>query len=173
MDNVLTGSGMVYYWSASGAYWTYLWARCAALGDVVHVVGQSQLMDAPGQEPSVSILDWNTGNGTAKYWVMRLVLDSVQLGDRLLSTTSSLPASLHAQAFAPAHPRPGTRVALLLINKVFANATVTLPPTASAAPSCTLAAVDASTGLGPPRTAACTHAATVTLAPYATAFVYY
>jgi hypothetical protein len=33
-------------------------------------------MDAPGQEPSVTMLDWSTGLGTAKYWVNDLLLSS-------------------------------------------------------------------------------------------------
>jgi len=47
-------------------------------------------MDAPGQEPSVSLLDWASGNGTASYWVTWLVIRAFSPGvDTLVSTNVS------------------------------------------------------------------------------------
>ena len=60
------------YWLAGGSYWAYLWARAAAAqGRNVAVVGQSQFMDSPDREAGVSMLDWRSGNGTAKYVSLR------------------------------------------------------------------------------------------------------
>jgi hypothetical protein len=85
MDGVLTGgvappADNPRYWVAGGGYFAYLWSRALALGDTVAVVAQSQFMDAPGQEPSVTMLDWTTGLGTAKYWVNDLLLETYATG---------------------------------------------------------------------------------------------
>ena len=46
----------------------------------VDQIGHSQVMDAPGQEPSVTLLDWQTGKGTASYWTTWLLTRSFSLG---------------------------------------------------------------------------------------------
>ena len=69
-----------------------------AQGRNVGVVGQSQFMDSPDREPGVSMMDWSTGNGTAKYWINRLVIESVALGDVFVETTITSPR-VHAQGY--------------------------------------------------------------------------
>ena len=83
------------YWNAAAAYFAYLFGRTAQIG--FDVLGESQLIGypsipfqrgppingpwtAPPQYPSVSILSWggafgNQGDGTARYWVLKLLLD--------------------------------------------------------------------------------------------------
>jgi hypothetical protein len=85
MDNVLADgpnppSDNPRFWVAGGAYFAYLWSQALLMGDAIAVVAQSQFMDAPGQEPSVTMLDWSTGLGTAKYWVNDLLLTSYTSG---------------------------------------------------------------------------------------------
>lgn len=46
------------YWVASAGYFAYMFCRVARASATVRSLGASQLMDAPGQEPSVTMLDW-------------------------------------------------------------------------------------------------------------------
>jgi len=43
--------------------------------------------DASVQYPSVSIMNYTTGEGTARYWALKLMLESFQPGDRFVKTT--------------------------------------------------------------------------------------
>lgn len=128
------------YWVASGAYWAYFWARAAVRhGANVGVVGQSQFMDSADREPGVTMMDWETGNATAKYWVTRLVAESTSLGDIFRNTTVDS-ARVYAQGFTHAGERR-----VLLINKQNANTTVLLAGAESAR------VVDERTHQSPPR----------------------
>ena len=82
------------FWNAAAAYFAYLFGRTSQIG--FDVLGESQLIGypsipfqrgppingpwtAPPQYPSVSILSWggafgNQGDGTARYWVLDLLL---------------------------------------------------------------------------------------------------
>ena len=82
------------FWNAASAYFAYLFGRTSQIG--FDVLGESQLIGypsipfqrgppingpwtAPPQYPSVSILSWggafgNQGDGTARYWVLDLLL---------------------------------------------------------------------------------------------------
>jgi hypothetical protein len=177
------------YWVASGAYFAYMFFRVAATSPTVRVLGASQLMDAPGQEPSVTLLDWSTGAGTARFWVVKLLVDETAVGDEFAATTStSTPASspaggdsaaavaadddgggVFAQAFTS--PSDGAR-RLALVNKRHGWANVTVECGAGCACVAALV-VDEATGLQPARAGdACATAGGgvgVTLAPFATA----
>lgn len=81
------------YWNAAGATYAYVFATLAPLG--VEVLGQSQLAGSPEipewgiplpQYPSVSLLDWRTGLGNARYWVLKLLIEEFAPGDALVST---------------------------------------------------------------------------------------
>ncbi|CAJ1396285.1 unnamed protein product [Effrenium voratum] len=82
------------YWNAAGAFYAHLFATLAPMG--VEVLGQSQLAGSPKipewgiplpQYPSVSLLDWRTGLGNARYWVLRLLIQDFAVGDELLATS--------------------------------------------------------------------------------------
>ena len=88
------------YWVASGAYWAYFWARAAVRhGANVAVVGQSQFMDSPDREPGVTMMDWSNGNGTAKYWATRLVIEETAMGDVFRNTTVDTGTAATAGAY--------------------------------------------------------------------------
>jgi hypothetical protein len=79
------------YWNAAGAMYAYLFSQLAPLG--VEVLGQSQLAGSPKipewgipfpQYPSVSLLDWRTGLGNARYWVLKLLLEEFHAGDSIV-----------------------------------------------------------------------------------------
>ena len=170
MDNVLDRSKSPpddnpYYWVASGSYFAYMYARAATLcNTTVRVVGQSQLMDAPGQEPSVTLLDWTTGRGTAKYWVLKLLLESFTINDVFAVTTTSS-SDVYAQGFLAG---TGGSRRILLVNKGYAAQSVQL---VGDLPTCVASIVDVTTGLGPARVESCAPTGTFTLPGYATAIV--
>ena len=74
------------YWNLSGALYAYLFAELSKLG--IDVIGESQLVGYPGQFPSVSMLDWNTGEPNARYWALKLLLENFHPGDRIVNSKS-------------------------------------------------------------------------------------
>ncbi|KAH3763378.1 Brefeldin A-inhibited guanine nucleotide-exchange protein 2 [Pelomyxa schiedti] len=82
------------YWPAAGAMYAYLFGKLAPYG--VEVFGESQLCGSPEipewgipdpQYPSVSMTNWTTGEGNARYWVLRLLLEHFTPGDNFVRTT--------------------------------------------------------------------------------------
>src|SRR6266568_991107 len=74
------------YWNLAGAMYAYIYAELARLG--VDVAGESQLVGYPTQFPSVSMVDWNTGQPNARFWVLKLLRDNLGPGDKLVETLS-------------------------------------------------------------------------------------
>ncbi len=153
------------YWVASAAYWAYFWMRAARDARTVRAVCASQLMDAPGQEPSVTMLDWSTGKGTARLWVVALLVKELGQGQAMTATTAT-----STGAGAVAALTVGTK--LLVINQRNAWASVSVACQGGGACVCdSVAVIDEATGLEPAREEACGAGNTVLLAPYATAIV--
>lgn len=98
------------YWNLSGAMFAYLYGQLAQMG--IDVIGESQLVGFPSEFPSVTMVDWETGQPNARYWVLKLLLENFSPGDKLVQTDSKNPF-VHAQAFVD---KDGKRK-LLLINK--------------------------------------------------------
>ncbi|HYQ64547.1 GH39 family glycosyl hydrolase [Actinophytocola sp.] len=85
------------YWNFSGGVYAYVFARLALMG--IDIVGESQLMGYPSQYPSVSMLDWTTGEPNARYRVLQLILEEAKPGCRLIEIPDqSSGGSLHALA---------------------------------------------------------------------------
>lgn len=81
------------FWVAAASMFAYVVGVLAARG-LAEVVHHSQLMGyAPirrwgirsQQYPSTSLLDWETGEGTAKYWVTKLLIDALRPRSRVAS----------------------------------------------------------------------------------------
>lgn len=98
------------YWNLCGAMYAYLYARLARLG--IEIAGESQLVGYPSQFPSVSMLDWRTGQPNARYSILQQLRAHFGAGDRLMATSAKA-SSLFAQAAIT----PGGKRELLLINK--------------------------------------------------------
>jgi hypothetical protein len=130
------------YWNLSGAFYAYIFAHLARIG--IDVVGESQLLGYPRQFPSVSLLDWDTGQPNARFWVLKLLRDNFAPGDKLVETGLPSPV-IYAQGFIT---RGGKRKVLIL-NKRDAPYTLDMPGAAEAQ----LEYVDQTTGLAPPATA--------------------
>lgn len=85
------------YWNAAAAMYCYLFGQLALLG--MDVIGESQLMgypqlgNFPPQFPSVTMLNWTTGAGNARYWALKLLVDNTMRGDDIVSATVAPPAS--------------------------------------------------------------------------------
>jgi Glycosyl hydrolases family 39 len=130
------------YWNLSGATYAYVYAELARLG--IDVAGESQMVGYPTQFPSVSMVDWNTGQPNARYWMLKLLHDNLSPGDKLVDTASSLPY-VYALGFVT---RDGDHK-LLLINKRNRSLEVSIPGGNGAE----IAYVDQTTGLQPPAAA--------------------
>jgi hypothetical protein len=105
------------YWSLSSATYAYVYAGLARQG--IDVAGESQMVGFPTQFPSVSMVDWNTGQPNTRYWVLKLIHDNLGPGDKMVETNvdihnlSYARPYVYGQAFVT---RQGWRK-LLLVNK--------------------------------------------------------
>jgi hypothetical protein len=97
------------YWNLAGALYADLFIELSRLQ--IDVVGESQLIGYPTQFPSVSMMDWVSNRPNARFWVLKLIKDSIHPGDKLVETKLKSD-DLSAQAFVS----PGGR-RLLLVNK--------------------------------------------------------
>jgi hypothetical protein len=138
------------YWNAGGALYAYAWARISRQG--IDIVGHSQLVgqyltyrsfliivlirligypELPDlglqpQYPSVALLNWTTGEGTAKYWISKLLIETVDVdNDRavITQTTDAIGEYIFSQAFVGKNGRRW----VLIINKRYANIDIVLP----------------------------------------------
>jgi hypothetical protein len=108
------------YWNYSGCVFAYIFANLALQG--IDVVGESQLVGYPGQFPSVSMVDWNTGLPNARYRVLQLLLQEIRPGCALLPLVSGAVPDV----FFGLGVRSGGRRKLLLINKTDGNLLIQL-----------------------------------------------
>ena len=70
----------------AGAQYAYVYAELAKMG--IEHAGESQLVGYPTQFPSVTMVDWETGQPNARYWVLKLLHDNFGPGDKLMETTT-------------------------------------------------------------------------------------
>jgi Glycosyl hydrolases family 39 len=98
------------YWNFSGGLYAYVFARLALLG--IDIVGESQLMGHPGQYPSVSLLDWTTGEPNARYRVLQLLLAEIRPGCGLTEIAGMPSDSLYVLGVTADDRRK-----LLMVNK--------------------------------------------------------
>ncbi|CAN5642692.1 hypothetical protein BH10ACI4_BH10ACI4_27350 [soil metagenome] len=107
------------YWNLAGALYAYLYTEGAKLG--IEVLGESQLVGYPSQYPSVSMMNYNTAEPNARFWVLKMLKDTFGPGDKL-ATTSTTNKALTVQAFDTARGK-----VLLVANKRNRAEEVTLP----------------------------------------------
>ncbi len=97
------------YWNLAGALYADLYIQLTRLG--IEVAGESQLVGYPSQFPSVSMMNYETGEPNPRFWVLKLLKDNFGPGDRL-GETSIDSSGITAQAF-----QTNAGKALLVINK--------------------------------------------------------
>ena len=142
------------YWAAAASGFAYLFARLSALG--VDVVGCSQLMGYPElpdvlggltpQYSSVSMVNWTSGVGNARWWGLELLIDELHTGDELKQTAVMGEQAVFAQAYRSDTPDGEVRK-LLLVNTKNAVQTATV----AGAKGATIAIIDEATGESPAR----------------------
>ena len=154
-DNVLPPAAS---WNLSGALYADLFIELSRLQ--IDIVGESQLVGYPTQFPGVSMMNWTTNQPNARFWVLKLIKDSVHPGDKLVETFANT-RDLAAQAFVTPAGRK-----LLLVNKRNREIAVSLPD----ADKVTALAVDPETGDNPARGVQLT-AGTIKLKPFAVTVV--
>lgn len=147
------------YWNLAGALYAYLYIESAKLG--IDVTGESQLVGYPTQYPSVSMMNYNTAEPNARFWVLKLLKDNFGPGDRLIET-SEKNHDLTVQAFQTSRGKK-----LLVINKRSEPEEIELPREAAVS---SISFVAPSTGDAPIRTKSM-QGKKLTLEPYEVAVV--
>lgn len=99
-----------FYWNLCSAMYAYLYGHLAQLG--VEVAGESQLVSYPTQFPSVSMVDWKTGQPNARFWTLKLLHDHFGPGDKLVQTHAGAPG-VYSQGFV----KPNGAREVLLVNE--------------------------------------------------------
>src|SRR5207249_9516665 len=95
----------------------YIFGELTRMG--IDVAGESQLVGYPTQFPSVTMVDWTTGQPNARYQVLKLLRDTFAPGDKLVANAQPGPFPpplanyVYYQGFLT---RDGKR-RLLLVNK--------------------------------------------------------
>lgn len=108
-----------YYWNLSGALYAYLFGSLSQMG--IDIVGESQLVGYPTQYPSVSMLNWKTGEPNARFLVLKLIHKHFGSGDKILYSKGNS----HFYKYIVIG-KDGKR-RLMLVNKKDDSITVTLP----------------------------------------------
>lgn len=107
------------YWNLAGSMYAYIYMQCALMN--IDVLGESQLVGYKSQFPSVSMVNYNTGEPNPRMRVLELLKDNFGPGDKLTETSSST-SDVAVQAFATAKGKK-----LLILNKRNREETVNLP----------------------------------------------
>lgn len=155
------------YWNLAGSLYAHLVVELTRLG--IDVIGESQLVGYPGQFPSVSMVDWNTGEPNARFRVLELLRESIVPGDTLVADplAAAVGNRYHALGIPDRLPfvHEGER-RVLLVNRSGDTVTTDLPGAIGG----TIRFVDTETAGGPVGTAT-VDSDTVELSPYAVACV--
>eukprot|EP00241_Pyramimonas_parkeae_P000840 CAMPEP_0114228412 /NCGR_PEP_ID=MMETSP0058-20121206/2327_1 /TAXON_ID=36894 /ORGANISM="Pyramimonas parkeae, CCMP726" /LENGTH=567 /DNA_ID=CAMNT_0001339353 /DNA_START=154 /DNA_END=1857 /DNA_ORIENTATION=+ len=131
------------FFTMCAASFAYLYGRLAPLG--IDHLGMSQVIGftgatlGPGYEdewPSTTMVNWWTGDGNVRYWVLKLLIDnfageSVNKTAHVTSTRSmgsmEQQKGILAQAFTVHLQNGDKRHTILLVNTLNKNATVEIP----------------------------------------------
>ena len=113
------------YWNLCAALYAYLYGELSRLG--VEGVGESALAQLPGFYPSVSMMDWNTGQPNARYWALKLLRDNFGPGDKLVDSRTGV-----SYVYALGFVGPDGKHKILLVNKRNRPFVVSIPGGAGA-----------------------------------------
>jgi len=134
------------YWNLTGAMYAYLFGEMMRMG--IDVAGESQLVGYPTQFPSVSMVDWNTGNPNPRFRVLQLLHENFGPGDKLVQLAGD-PSSRGPYLYAmPVIAKDG-RKRVLLVNKSQNSVEVQF----AGATGAQMEYVDQTTGFDPPKKA--------------------
>lgn len=142
-DDALYSSFSPLYWVASGANWVDNFITAEKLG--IPLISMTQMVGAPRQSPSCSMINPNTARPNAHYWALSLINEHFGPGNKLVTTTSNSP-DVVAQAQITA-----TGQKLLLVNTSDYAVAVDLSGV-FVDPPLKVELVDETSGENPPRT---------------------
>ena len=149
------------YWNLAGSLYAYLYIELAK--QEIDVIGESQLVGAPTQFPSVSMMNWLNNKPNARYWVLKLIHDNFHEGDKLVDTKTD---GAHGDNYAAQGFVTPAGKKLLLANKRNEAIEIPLPDAGSAKAE----TVDLQTGDGPARNVKLSNG-TIKLEPFAVTVV--
>ena len=149
------------YWVATGGNWAVNFITAENLG--IPLISMTQMVGAPTQSESCSMINWETAAPNAHYWVLSLINGNFGPGDKLVGTQSSS-TDVVAQASITSSGRK-----VLLVNTSNRKVPVNLAD-AFEGSSLNVEIVDEATGEQAPRKE---HVSgkSITLAPFAIAVV--
>ncbi|MDR3736294.1 MAG: hypothetical protein P4L10_12250 [Acidobacteriaceae bacterium] len=149
------------YWVASGANWAANFITAEKLG--IPLISMTQMVGAPTQSESCSMINWDTARPNAHYWTLSLIHSHFGPGNKLIETESSS-ADILAQASSTSSGQE-----VLLVNASNRTVSVSLKETGTRV-HLRLDVVDEASGEQPPRRE---HPADnhITLSPFAVAVV--
>jgi len=152
------------YWNLAGAMYAYIFGELSRIG--IDVAGESQLVGYPTQFPSVSMVDWTTGQPNARFRILSMLKDSFGPGDEQVEAQLSSGGGSRGYLYAyAARGRDGKR-RVLLVNKRDRPFEVSVPGASGG----TLTRVDQTTKFQPPASGKMT-GERLTLGGYAVAVV--
>jgi hypothetical protein len=135
------------YWNFTGAMYAYLFGEMTRIG--IDVAGESQLVGYPTQFPSVSMVDWNTGNPNPRFRVLQLLHQNFGPGDKVAALAGDTAARGPYVYAMPVIAQDGKK-RVLLVNKSQTAMDVQL----AGASGGQVEYVDQTTGFDPPKKAA-------------------
>ena len=132
------------------------------------LLGYPELPDLQFQPnyPSVTMLNWTTGEGTAKYWTSKLLIETADINNDqavVTQTTDVGGQNVFSQAFVG---RDGRRW-VLIVNKRYADIDIFLPGCAGGR----MQIVNEASGFGPATEVTLT-LSRITLSPFAVAVIH-
>jgi len=99
------------YWNLSAALFGYLYDEVSHLG--IDGLGMSSGLAYPDDYyPSVTMMDWKTGQPNARYWALKLLIENVGPGDKQVETSCTNPF-VQVQAYIT----PQGQHKILLVNR--------------------------------------------------------
>jgi hypothetical protein len=107
-----------FYWNLSGAMWAYVYGHLVHTG--VSVFGAAEIIDYPGQFAASSLVNWDTGEPNARYWVVKLLRDNFGPGDKVLAAEPEIDLikpGPWVQVYAQGFVTPAGERRLLVVNK--------------------------------------------------------
>lgn len=155
------GSYNPLYWVAAGSAWAGDFIVAERLG--IPIISMTQMVGAPEQCESVSMINWETGAPNAHYWTLALINRHFAPGDRLVETSSDSDDVIAQASITPLGKK------LLLVNSSNRTIIVDLREAFGKGPI-TSEIVDEKTGEMSPRVDR-SQSAAVRLAPFAIAVV--
>ncbi len=138
------------------------------ISEFLWIIGYPQLpnLQLEPQYPSVALLNWTTGEGTAKYWTSKLLIDTADIDNDqavITRTTDVGDQNIFSQAFVGKNNRRW----VLIINKRYANVDVSLPGCSGGR----MQIINEASGFGPP-TEVTLASNQITLSPFAIAVIH-